>query len=115
MNEDKAFKFLKSREEYYRAMEEDFYSNYYVSVVEPLIVEKGLNLWTYTQEKEIPLWLIQKHNMGKSLNNLHPGDTLGLPIIETGVRKWGFTRYANTQEYLAGIEKYLRTGKPESY
>jgi membrane-bound lytic murein transglycosylase D len=113
--DDKAKEFMKRREEYYRAIEEDFYSNYYVSVLEPLAVSKGMNLWTWSQEREIPFWLLQKHNPGKALNELHPGDTLNLPVIETGIRKWGFTRYGNTREYLAGISRFLATGKPEAY
>ncbi len=111
----KAEDFLKRREEYYRAIEEDFYSNYYVSISEPVVVQKGMNLWTWAMEKEIPFWLLQKHNAGKSLNAIHPGDTLNMPVIETGIRKWGFTRYANTKEYLAGIARFLNTGRPEAY
>ncbi|MEO6097161.1 MAG: transglycosylase SLT domain-containing protein [Fibrobacteria bacterium] len=115
LSEEKAKAFRTSREEYYRAIEEDFYGNYYVSVTEPLKVEKGMNLWTWSQEREIPFWLLQKHNPGKALNELHPGDTLNLPMIENGIRKWGFTRYGNTREYLSGISRYLATGKPEPF
>ncbi len=115
LSEEKAKEFVKRREEYYRGIEEDFYGNYYVSVLDPLVVAKGLNLWTWSQDREIPFWLLQKHNPGKSLNELHPGDTLNLPVIETGNRKWGFTRYGNSKEYLAGISRFLASGKPEAY
>lgn len=115
LTEEKAKEFVKRREEYYRAIEEDFYSNYYVSVSEPLTVVKGLNLWNWALEREVPFWLLQKHNPGKALNALRPGDTLNLPVIETGIRKWGFTRYGSSQEYLAGISRYLSSGKPEAY
>jgi membrane-bound lytic murein transglycosylase D len=111
--EDRAREFMKRREEYYRAVEEDFYSSYYVSATEPLAVEKGMNLWTWSQDQEIPFWLLQKHNPGKALNAVHPGDTLALPVIETGIRKWGFTRYGNTREYLQGVARYLASGKAE--
>jgi membrane-bound lytic murein transglycosylase D len=111
--EDKAKEFMKRREENYRAMEEDFYSSYYVSTTEPLAIEKGQNLWTWAQDEEIPFWLLQKHNPGKALAELHPGDSLNVPVIETGIRKWGFTRYANTKEYLDGVARFLATGKPE--
>jgi hypothetical protein len=111
--EEKAKEFMKRREENYRAIEEDFYSSYYVSGTEPLAVEKGQNLWTWAQDEEIPFWLLQKHNPGKSLAALHPGDTLNVPVIETGIRKWGFTRYGNSREYLDGVARYLATGKPE--
>ena len=115
LSEAKAAEFVKRREDSYRAIEEDFYSSYYVSNLDPLIVEKGMNLWKWAQEREIPFWLLQKHNIGKSLNAIHPGDTLSLPVVESGVRKWGFTRYGNSQEYLAGISRFLRTGLPEAY
>lgn len=113
LSEDKAKEFMKRREENYRAIEEDFYSSYYVSGTEPLAVAKGQNLWGWAQDEEIPFWLLQKHNPGKSLADLHPGDTLNVPVIETGIRKWGFTRYGNSREYLQGVARYLATGKPE--
>ena len=111
--EDRAKEFVKRREENYRAIEEDFYSSYYVSALEPLAVEKGQNLWTWAQNEEIPFWLLRKHNPGKSLAEMHPGDTLNVPVIETGIRKWGFTRYGNSRDYLEGVARYLATGKPE--
>lgn len=111
--EDKAKEFMKRREENYRAIEEDFYGSYYVSATEPLAIEKGQNLWTWAQDEEIPFWLLQKHNPGKALAELHPGDSLNVPVIEPGIRKWGFTRYANTKEYLDGVARFLATGKPE--
>jgi hypothetical protein len=111
--EDRAKEFMKRREENYRAIEEDFYSSYYVSTTEPLAIEKGQNLWTWVQDREIPFWLLQKHNPGKALAELHPGDTLNVPVIESGIRKWGFTRYGNTKEYLIGVARFLATGKPE--
>jgi hypothetical protein len=111
--EDKAKEFMKRREENYRAIEEDFYSSYYVSTTEPLAIEKGQNLWNWAQDEEIPFWLLQKHNPGKALAELHPGDSLNVPVIESGIRKWGFTRYANTKEYFDGVARFLATGKPE--
>lgn len=112
MPQEKAPEFLAKREEYYRAMEEDFYSNYFVSALEPLVVKKGMNLWGLVNEKEIPFWLLQKHNPGRLLGAVRPGDTLSLPLIETGIRKWGFTRYGNSREYLAGITRYILSEKP---
>jgi membrane-bound lytic murein transglycosylase D len=107
MPQEKVADFVKKREEYYRAMEEDFYGSYYVSALEPLKVAKGMNLWTWAQDKEIPFWLLQKHNPGRVLSALQPGDSLNVPLIESGIRKWGFTRYGNSQDYLAGIAKYV--------
>jgi membrane-bound lytic murein transglycosylase D len=115
LKEDRAMEFVKRREEYYRAIEEDFYSNYYVSLLESIKIEKGMNVWNWALEKEIPFWLLQKHNPNSLLNNMHPGDILRVPTIETGIRKWGFTRYSNSQEYLAGMARFLRSGKPEAF
>ena len=115
LSAEKAAEFQKRREESYRAIEEDFYGNYYVSMTEPLVVQKGLNLWSWSQERELPFWLLQKHNPGVALNELHPGDTLHVPLVENGIRKWGFTRYGNTRDYLSGISRYLATGKAEAY
>jgi hypothetical protein len=105
--EDKAKEFLAKREEYYRAMEEDFYGSYYVSQTEPLVVAKGKNLWSLMLEKEIPYWLLQKHNPGKALGEVRYGDTLHLPLVENGIRKWGFTRYGSSREYLSGIGRHI--------
>ena len=113
---EKAAEFQKRREESYRAIEEDFYGNYYVSMIEPLVVQKGLNLWSWTQERELPFWLLQKHNPGKSRSTHSiPETPCILPLIENGIRKWGFTRYGNTREYLSGISRFLATGKAEAY
>ncbi len=100
--------FLRRREEYFRGMEEDFYARYHVETLEPLVVAKGANVWNLAQEREVPYWLFLKHNPGRKLEALMPGDTLNLPVVEEGWRRWGFTRYAGTEEYLKGVGRFLR-------
>ncbi len=99
--------FLRRREEYFRGREEDFYSRYHVDSLEPLVVTRGLNIWSFAQDHDIPYWLFLKHNPGRALDSLMPGDTLMLPVIVEGWRHWGFTRYANTRDYLNGVRQYV--------
>jgi hypothetical protein len=100
--------FLKHREEYFRGLEEDFYAHYHVETLEPKVVDKGTNVWNLAQESETPFWLFLKHNPGRRLDVLKPGDTLMLPVVEEGWRRWAFTRYATTGEYLDGMRHFLR-------
>jgi membrane-bound lytic murein transglycosylase D len=100
--------FIKRREENYRAIEEDFYGSYHVASLEPLPVTRGFSVWDLAMKKDLPFWLLQKHNAGRDLAALHPGDTVLVPVVENGLRRWGFTRYANGQEALASMA--LRLG-----
>jgi membrane-bound lytic murein transglycosylase D len=100
--------FIKRREENYRAIEEDFYGSYHVASLESLPVTRGFSVWELAMKKDLPFWLLQKHNAGRDLAALHPGDTVLVPVVENGLRRWGFTRYANGQEALATMA--LRLG-----
>ncbi len=99
--------FLAKREERYRAVEEDFYGNYHVSSLEPKIIGRGFNLWMWAFEQQIPFWLLQKHNPGKNLQQLQAGETVTIPQVETGIRRWGFTRYAGSQEYHKSVAEWI--------
>jgi hypothetical protein len=106
-----AAEFLKRREEYFRGLEEDFYARYHVEGLEPLAAVRGTNVWNLAQEREIPFWLFLKHNSGRALDVLRPGDTLLVPVVAEGWRRWGFTRYAGTRDYLEGVHRFLH--RPE--
>lgn len=99
--------FIKNREEHYRATEEDFYGSYHVASLEPIVVKRGFSVWDLAMKKEIPFWLLQKHNAGRDLAALHPGDTVYAPVVEPGIRRWGFTRYADAQEALRDMANRL--------
>ena len=107
LSREQAEAFQRRREENYRGVEEDFYGSYHVSVLEPLKVEKGMSVWSLAVERELPYWLLQKHNQGRDLAALHPGDTLQVPMVEAGLRRWGFTRYAGPQEQLRAMGQSL--------
>ncbi len=99
--------FLSRREENHRAMEEDFYGNYHVSSTKPMVIVRGFNLWMWAYEQQLPFWLLQKHNPGKNLQQLGAGEIVRVPIVETGIRRWGFTRYAGTREFHRAIGAWI--------
>jgi membrane-bound lytic murein transglycosylase D len=78
--------FVRSREENYRAVEEDFYGSYYVQSLEPLAITPGMSVWSLAQDRELPYWLLQKHNQGRNLAQLKLGDTLQIPVVVAGIR-----------------------------
>jgi membrane-bound lytic murein transglycosylase D len=78
--------FVRSREENYRAVEEDFYGSYYVQSLEPLVITTGMSVWSLAQDRELPYWLLQKHNQGRNLAQLKLGDTLQIPVVVAGIR-----------------------------
>ncbi len=108
LSREQADAFQRQREENYRGVEEDFYGSYHVSSLEPLKVEKGMSVWSLAMDRELPYWLLQKHNQARDLAALHPGDTLQIPVVEAGLRRWGFTRYAGPQDQLRAMAQRLR-------
>jgi membrane-bound lytic murein transglycosylase D len=99
--------FIRRREENYRAVEEDFYGSYHVTALEPKVVTRGFSVWALAVDHDLPYWLLQKHNPNRDLAALHPGDTVQFPVVEAGVRRWGFTRYVRTGEQLQKMVERL--------
>jgi len=79
--------FAAARLEYHMALEEDFYTQYMVTDVKPMVIKKGQTLWHLCNEADnpMPLWLFKKYNKHLDLNKLMPGTTVWIPVIGENV------------------------------
>lgn len=74
--------FETKRQEYHKAIQEDFYTTYKVDKVLVRKLKKGDTLWELcNNEYVIPLWLLGYYNPGKDLNSLHIGEDIKIPLI----------------------------------
>lgn len=74
--------FETKRQEYHKAIQEDFYTSYKVEKVLVRTLKKGDTLWELcNNEYVIPLWLLGYYNPGKDLNSLHIGEDIKIPLI----------------------------------
>ena len=75
-------KFEERRQEYHKAIQEDFFNNYDISKLTIRSVEKGETLWEICNEiYTIPLWLLSSYNSEKNINALAVGEAIVIPII----------------------------------
>ncbi len=74
--------FEERRQEYHRAIQEDFFSNYRVQKVIVKNVRKGETVWEICNEMYfIPFWLLGNYNPGKDINELKPNDSIIIPMV----------------------------------
>ncbi|MFQ5449903.1 MAG: LysM peptidoglycan-binding domain-containing protein [Nitrospinaceae bacterium] len=75
-------KFEERRQEYHKAIQEDFFNNYRVSKLLVRGVKKGETLWEICNDQYfIPFWLLNSYNPEKDINSLAVGEPLVIPII----------------------------------
>jgi len=75
-------KFEERRQEYHKAIQEDFFSNYKISKLVVRSVKKGETLWEICNESTfIPFWLLSSYNADKNINSLHVGEPIVIPLI----------------------------------
>ena len=75
-------KFDEKRQEYHKAIQEDFFNNYEISKLTIRSVEKGETLWEMRNEDyTIPLWLLSSYNSDKDINSLSVGEPIVIPVI----------------------------------
>jgi hypothetical protein len=74
--------FVADRLEYHLAIEEDFYTQFMVTELKPVIIKKGHTLWDFCNDAEnpIPQWLLKKYNKHLDFNKLMPGTTVWIPV-----------------------------------
>ncbi len=76
--------FVRKRQEFHRAVQEDFFNNYVVNKTLVRNVVKGETLWEICNEKYfIPFWLLSNYNPEKDMSSLTTGDSLVIPIISS--------------------------------
>lgn len=75
-------KFEERRQEFHKAIQEDFFSNYRVSKLVVRKVKKGETLWEICNDNNfIPYWLLSSYNPEKDINTLALGEPIVIPII----------------------------------
>ena len=74
--------FEQKRQEYHKAIQEDFYNNYRVEKVVIRNVKKGETLWEICNDiYTIPLWLLDNYNPDKNIHFLAIGQPIIIPLI----------------------------------
>ena len=75
-------RFEEKRQEYHKAIQEDFFNNYDIRKLTIRSVEKGETLWEICNDiYTIPLWLLSSYNSEKNINSLAVGEPIVIPII----------------------------------
>jgi len=74
--------FEQKRQEYHKAIQEDFYNNYRVEKVVIRNVKRGETLWEICNDiYTIPLWLLSNYNPEKNIHSLSIGQPIIIPVI----------------------------------
>ena len=78
-----ADKFEEKRQEYHKAIQEDFFNNYEIRNLTKRNVEKGDTLWEICHgiKNTIPLWLLSSYNSDKDMHSLIVGEPIVIPVI----------------------------------
>jgi len=74
--------FEQKRQEYHKAIQEDFYNNFRVEKVVIRNVKKGETLWEICNDiYTIPLWLLGNYNPERDIHSLSIGQPIVIPVI----------------------------------
>lgn len=75
-------KFEERRQEFHKAIQEDFFNNYRVSKLVVRKVKKGETLWEICNDNNfIPYWLLSSYNPEKDIHTLALDEPIVIPII----------------------------------
>ena len=74
--------FAEIRQEYHKAIQEDFFNNYRIERLLIKNISKGQTVWEICNDiYSIPFWLLASYNPDKEINELTVGEPLVIPII----------------------------------
>jgi len=74
--------FANRRQEYHKAVQEDFFNTYKVEKIMIRNVKKGETLWILCNKVfDIPIWLLGNYNPDKDMTALAEGDPIVIPIL----------------------------------
>ncbi len=74
--------FERKRQEYHKAIQEDFFGNYQVEKVVTRKLKKGETLWEICNDVySIPFWLLSNYNPDKDINKILVGESISIPIL----------------------------------
>ncbi len=73
---------MERRQEFHKAIQDDFFSNYQVGKLVIRKVKKGETLWEICNEMNfIPFWLLSSYNPEKNIHTLALGEPIVIPIL----------------------------------
>jgi membrane-bound lytic murein transglycosylase D len=74
--------FERKRQEYHKAIQEDFFGNYQVEKVVTRKLKKGETLWEICNNVySIPFWLLSNYNPDTDINAVSAGTSINIPIL----------------------------------
>jgi len=74
--------FEERRQEFHKAIQEDFFNNYKIDKLLVRNMAKGETAWEICNEiYAIPFWLLASYNPGKDINSIPVGEPIVVPII----------------------------------
>ena len=74
--------FEEKRQEFHKAIQEDFFNNYKIDKLLVRNMAKGETAWEICNEiYAIPFWLLSSYNPGKDINSIPVGEPIVVPII----------------------------------
>ena len=74
--------FEERRQEYHKAIQEDFFNNYKIDKLIVRNMAQGETVWEICNEiYAIPFWLLGSYNPGKDINAIPVGGPIVVPII----------------------------------
>ncbi len=74
--------FEEKRQEYHKAIQEDFFNNFMIDKLLVRNMAKGETAWEICNEiYAIPFWLLDSYNPGKDINSIPVGEPIVVPII----------------------------------
>jgi membrane-bound lytic murein transglycosylase D len=74
--------FERKRQEYHKAIQEDFFGNYQVEKVVTRKLKKGETLWEICNNVySIPFWLLSNYNPDTNINTVSVGTSINIPIL----------------------------------
>ena len=74
--------FERKRQEYHKAIQEDFFGNYQVEKVVTRKLKKGETLWEICNNVySIPFWLLSNYNPDTNINTVSAGTSINIPIL----------------------------------
>ena len=77
-----AEEFEAKRQEYHKAIQEDFFGNYQVEKVVARKLKRGETLWEICNNVySIPFWLLSNYNPEKDINKISAGESINIPVL----------------------------------
>jgi len=79
--------FERRRLAYHQALQEDFFLQFQIAGTLTHVVRPGDSLWLLTSRRyEVPIWLVRQYNPDLDFDDVVPGTSVTIPIIESRVQ-----------------------------